>query len=107
MPLLWKIETFADRDISVLRLTGDLDFDMRGEFSKALDELLATSSKKLVLDLSKISRMSSVFIGSMVDYGGSAASKGKTISCMLREKMARVCVDAGIEKVITVISVEE
>lgn len=106
MSLEWTIDEMPDRDLAVLRISGELDFDMRPEFQKAITDLVEKGCKKLVIDLSNISRMSSVFIGTLIDQGHSIQQNGKSLSVMLVDRIARICTDAGLDKVVHIIVVK-
>ena len=103
MAIQTAIQDIPDRDIALLRVTGEMDFDVRPAFQKALLDLLAMPRAKLIVDLSRISRMSSVFIGTLIDSGNTATKSHKTLSVMLVEKLATVCRDSGLDKVVSII----
>ena len=106
MPISCTFDTVEERDIKILRVQGELDFDVRSSFQENLSELIHADQQKLVVDLGKIQRMSSVYIGTMIDYANKASSEGKTLSCMMEDRMAGVCRDAGMDKVVPIVVVK-
>ena len=103
MGIRCSIQDFADRDMAVLQVQGEMDFDVRPEFQKQITELLASPRTKLVVDLSRVSRMSSVFIGTILDQGQNARTVGKSLSAVMVERLAGICRDAGLTKTVNII----
>jgi anti-anti-sigma factor len=103
MAIQWAVQEAPERDLAVLRVAGEMDFEARAEFHKALQDLMAKSRNKIVVDLSRISRMSSVFIGTLIDFGGTARTTGKILSVIMVEKLAGICRNSGLDKVMTLI----
>ncbi len=106
MAISCTTEDIEDRDIALLKVEGELDWDARPAFRQAVADVLAGKRRKIVLDLSKIRRMSSVYIGTLIDFGTRAAEAEKTLSVILMPRMATVANEAGLGKVVSVISVE-
>ena len=106
MPFKYEVESISDREMAVLRVTGELDFDDRGDFRVAIDELLETPQPKRVVDLSQIKRMSSVYIGTLIDAGSRSRATNSVLSVILCGRMARVCREAGLERVVRIVDVE-
>ena len=107
MGLTYVLEEVDERDIAILRVQGELDFNDRGEFQNATDFLLQSKKSRYVIDLSKITRISSVFIGTLVDVGVKVRDAEKTISVMMAKRMAKVCREAGLEPTIQILDVKE
>ncbi|MBN2712420.1 MAG: STAS domain-containing protein [Planctomycetes bacterium] len=107
MAFTYQVEDVANRNIAVLRVQGELDFNDRGEFQNAIDFLFRNERPKLVIDLTRIQRIASVFIGTLVDVGMRAKKDGTPISVMMIKRLAKVCREAGLDKAMTIIEVME
>ena len=99
------LEEVADRDICVLRVKGELDFDQRKDFSERVEELLAVSQKRLVVDLTGTRRLFSVFLGSMVDVHQRAEAAGKTLTVLASERVGHLFEQANLTSVLNVVVV--
>lgn len=64
----------------VLKIYKELDFDYDVTFDRACSELVSSPQTKLVIDLSRIERITSTYIGLMAAAFFQAQSHGKTIS---------------------------
>ena len=91
---------------AVLRIAGELSPDQRPQFLEALNALLACPESKLVIDLTHIARLSSIFIGTLIDFAGRAQKAEKTIAVMLVPKAGAVCRLIGLEKVAQIIETQ-
>jgi len=98
-----SLTEIKERNAAVLRVTGDLDFDERDRFQTAVDGLLATEARNLIIDLSRISRMSSVYIGTLVSEGGQARTQGRSLSVSIPGPIAKICRESGLDKVTNLI----
>ncbi len=105
MNMTYTVEIMQERKLGRLRIMGELEWECRPDFIQAMNELAATGQDKLVVDLSGISRMASVFIGTLVDHGVKLTNSGKSLSVMLPAKLAKVVAGAGLDKVVTIIPV--
>ena len=100
-----SIQEIAERDIAVLKCSGFLEFNDRAAFLKGLEQLQNNCRPRLVIDLSAITGMSSLFIGSLIDFGGKAAAAGKAASVLLPARVAEACRSVGLDKVLTIVEV--
>ena len=107
MGIQTALREIADRDIAILRVSGEMDFEVRMDFHKALQALLASPRQKLVVDLTHITRLSSVFLGTLIDYGNRAQQIGKTLSVVATAKVAGVCQSAGVDKAVQIVVSKE
>lgn len=107
MPLAYRVDQIEDRGLAVLRIQGELDFDSRPQFQQALAELRDAEETRLAIDFSRVQRMSSVFIGTLIDFASSITADNKQLICMMRPKMANVCRDAGLGSVAQVVETKE
>lgn len=64
----------------VLKVYKELDFDYDVTFDRACSELVSCPQSKLVIDLSRIDRITSTYIGLMAAAFFQAQAHGKTIS---------------------------
>ena len=83
MSITYTVNEAHDRGIAVLKVTGDLDFLSRQDFQTALGQLGESELSKLVIDISKLSRLSSLYIGSLIDFGNTIQQNGKSLSVMM------------------------
>lgn len=107
MALQYSIDIIAERGVAVLHIAGGLDFDLRTDFHQGMTQLLDQEPEKLVVDMANVTRMSSVFIGTLVDFGLQAKGKGKQLSCIVNEKIERICSSAGLDKAVPLIRVRQ
>ena len=105
MSMNYTVEIILGRNLASLKILGELDWECRTDFNRAVEELVATGQDKLEVDLSSINRMGSVFIGTLVDHGIKLSNSGKTLSVMLPANIAKVVADTGLDKVVTIIPV--
>ena len=103
MAINYSVTKMEERRMAVLKIEGELIFVERSRFQEAIGKLFATNAAKLVIDLGKVSRMSSVFIGTLIDHGNIAKAHGKSLSIVLPEQMAKVCRDTGLPQIANII----
>ena len=78
-----RVDTLADRGISVLRVPGPrLEITQRESFARGCDALLASGAAKVVVDLSHVDRIFSLFAGTIIDLQVRAERAGKSLSVL-------------------------
>ncbi len=107
MTLACRVEEIEDRDIAILHVEGELDFPVRAQFQKDLDRLRQTGRPKLVVDIGRIRRMSSLYIGSLIDFGHSVRQEQRTFSVMLSARLVEVCREVGLDSAASIIPIGE
>jgi len=107
MSIEYAIDHIQERGIAILRIQGHLDFPTRGLFQTALAELQACEASKLVINMSKITKMSSLYLGTLIDFGNTAQRLGKGFSLMIPKNLSRVCTEVGLDSVAQIILVED
>ena len=107
MSIEYKIVEMPDRDIAMLHVEGHLDFDSREKFKQALKSLHDFKRDKLVIDLSRVTGMSSLYIGSLMDFGNNIGKDDRNLSVMLTPVLHRVCTQVGLDSVVNLITVKE
>lgn len=107
MSIRFSVNRMEDRDIAIARIEGTLDFEARNEFKAALDNLRSCSSSRLVVDLTKVDSMSTLFIGPLIDLGKFAGEGGRTLSVMACGTVEKVCQQVGLGTVASLIRVEK
>jgi len=105
MSITCALEAVPDRDIAVLKVQGELDWEDRTDFHAEIERLLRSDRPRLVIDLSRVTRMGSVYLGTLIDVGARAKEGGKGLSVILVDRMATVARRAGLEKVVSLIGV--
>ncbi len=103
MGIQYQISARTDQDFALLQVSGQLELEERGDFLDILDELLATDPAKLVIDLSGMERMCSVYIGTLIDFAARATEKEKSVAAMLPKLAADRCRLVGMEKAVQII----
>jgi anti-anti-sigma factor len=98
-----RIDKQADVGAAVLRVTGELNLDQRPQLLEALEALIACPEGRLVIDLTRTAKLSSIFIGTLIDFAGRAQKADKTVAVMLVSKAAAVCRLIGLEKVAQIV----
>ena len=92
---------------NVLRATSDLLPFMAHEFEAKVQELLATGSPEVVIDLSGVREIASVFLASMVQACVSAASSRKRVTIRVPKRLRSFFDFADAEKNVVVEAVED
>ena len=93
-----------DKDLAVLRVPGPrLEITQRESFAEACSRGLASPAAKLVVDLSQVDRIFSLFIGTIVDLHVRAERAGKSLTLLaspaVRESLGRM----GLEKTLDLV----
>jgi anti-anti-sigma factor len=77
---MFALEPKVSKNVTVLRLAGDVLINNTQEFSRQLDSyLLAPNAREVVLDLSRAGRMDNAGLGVLV----SSSTKGRSRGCRL------------------------
>ena len=105
MGFTYAVNGIEARQLAVLKIQGSLDMDDRKEFLEALAQLHACDFPKLVVDLTGLTAISSLFIGSLVDFSGKAGSAGRTVAIMVRPALQKVCETIGLNKVAQLVEI--
>ncbi len=79
----------------VLKVFKELDFDYDVTFDRACSELVSSKETKLTIDLSRITRITSTYIGLMAAAFFQAQSNGKSISVIAQGAVLNVLRLAG------------
>jgi len=103
MAIQCSLKIVEEQNVAILRVEGDLDFDERTTFNRAVLDLIATPTTKLVIDMSRITRISSVFIGELVTHAHAASSSSRSISVSVPSQIAKICQESGLDKVTNLI----
>ncbi len=98
-----SVTQIQERDTAILRVQGELDFDERGRFEGAVQELMASRAKRLIIDMSMITRMSSVYIGTLVERGHALHTEGRKLSVSVPKQVGRICRESGLDKITNLI----
>jgi anti-anti-sigma regulatory factor len=91
----FRVEMLTDRGIAVLRVPGPrLEIAQRESFARGCDALLASGAAKVVVDLSHVDRIFSLFAGTIIDLHVRAERTGKSLSVLasppVRESFERM-----------------
>ncbi len=81
----------------VLKVYKELDFDYDVTFDRACSELVSSPHDKLVIDLSRIDRITSTYIGLMAAAFFQAQANGKSISVIAHGAVLNALRLAGFE----------
>ena len=101
------VEELSDRGMSVLKVRARrLEITQRAAFGEACDRLLASTSDRLVVDLSGTDRIFSLFIGAMVDLHVRAERVGKHLSIVAGGPVLESLRTMGLEKTLDLTSDE-
>lgn len=84
----------------VLSVYKELDFDYDVGFDRSCNELINAEADNLVIDLSRISRITSTYIGLMAATFFQARQKNKTIAIIARGSVLRALRLAGFDNFI-------
>jgi anti-anti-sigma regulatory factor len=84
----FRLDEMPDRGIAVLRVRGELTVENRRAFVALAEKLLACEQPKLVIDLSRLQRVFSMFIGTFIDLDQQARAQGQSLSFMMTQTVA-------------------
>ena len=105
---LTRLEVRKEKDLAVLRvLPRELDFAQRLAFGEACGELLDSEARRLVVDLTRIERIFSVFVGTLADLALRAEDTGKSLTILARPAVAEVFQRVNLASPLNVRVVEE
>ena len=102
----FSIREFPDRGICCLSVDGDLSFDGRKDFSRFFGNLLASPREKLVIDMTRLERIVSVYLGTLVDCHKRATERNKTLTVLIPPKLQQTFKVFGIDKAVQIIAIE-
>ena len=102
----YRIERIEERGLAVLRVPGPrLEITGREEFTAACARLLAEPAKKVVVDISAVEGIFSLFIGTLVDVHVRAERAGKRLSVMVsdpvRESLERMGLEGTLDLILS------
>ena len=86
----------------VLTVYKELDYDYDVTFDRACSELVSSPQQELVIDLSRISRITSTYVGLMAAAFFLAKAHKKTMSIIARGQVLNMVRMAGFENFMTV-----
>jgi anti-anti-sigma regulatory factor len=88
MPDDFIVEDLPDERSTLLRIeTSSLDLGQRDEVARAFDSLLDSRHHRLVVDLRKIGRIFSLFIGSLVDLKQRSEQRNKRLVILVNPQV--------------------
>ena len=93
-------------DADTLTILGRLTLDDVDAFSGALQGLLSSESRELVLDLSRVGFISSRHIGSVAAVLGKVEEEGRKVTILANEKIAFLFSITGLDSLCEVRVVE-
>jgi anti-anti-sigma factor len=82
----------------VLTVAGPVGYDLDDKFAGHCEELLQSTEKDLVLDLSGVSYLSSTYLGVIAPLYPRVTEMGKTLLLKAQGKVARVLRMAGFDR---------
>ena len=78
-----KINTRQEKDVTVVKLTGDLRIGVGDvDFRRAVKQLLGQGSRKILIDMAGVKSMDSSGLGELVRSKTAAATAGATIKLL-------------------------
>jgi anti-anti-sigma factor len=104
---IFHITEIVERDICVMKITGELRFEHRTQFKTASKSLLTSDRSKIVIDLSNAKRVFSMFLGSMVDLQQSLKEHGKTMAILCSPRVMKLFEQANLDKLLTLIEAQK
>jgi anti-anti-sigma regulatory factor len=105
MPTAFSVEDVEARDIAVLRIRGELGLEARTEFAQKTKELLLTERSKLVVDVTGVSRIFSIYFGSLVDLSQQAAAEERSVSVLVTPEQAARFEQANLQIPLNLVTV--
>ena len=100
-----RVEEDPARDLAIVRVRGNLDPECRAEFRNALLGAIGGERSKIVVDLSQTPYIASLFFGTLVDAADQAREKGRSLSVLMTEKMARIAEQTGLGQLLKIVPV--
>jgi anti-anti-sigma regulatory factor len=107
MAIQYKIQEYEARNLAVLRVAGILDFEARSSFQQALRELEECACMKLGIDLGRVQAISSLYLGTLTDFGARMDEGGRSVSVVMIPKLAQVSRAAGLDQALTIVERKE
>jgi anti-anti-sigma factor len=80
-----------------LHVRGDLGVDDEAAFSKAADELLATEHPEMMIDISGVRYISSIYVRDIALAMVHADDKGRSVSVRATDTVARILALGGVD----------
>jgi len=105
MPMEFTVEDVESRDIAVLRIRGELGLEARREFAQHVQELLISPRSKLVVDLTGVTRIFSIYFGSLVDLSQQAEGQERSLSVLVSKEQARRFEQASLQVTLNLVTV--
>ncbi len=100
------LQELPDRNISFLRVSGDLSFEARKDFVEKTRQLLASDQEKLVVDLTRVGHVFSVYFGTIADVSQQANAANKHFSVLVSERLAKLFTQTNLDRLINVVVVD-
>lgn len=86
----FTIELVPAHDMAVLRVKGALELTDRSVFAAQAAGLVEQEAQTIVLDMTKTSRIFSIFLGTIVDLHKSLESEGRKLVILATPKLAEM-----------------
>lgn len=100
-------QEIPERDLAVLRVSGEMEFEQRKDFVEAFDGLLESDCDKIVVDLTRIQRLFSIYLGTLVDFQQRSDKAGKTFSILAGQRLHTLFEKAKLLEVLTIVVVDD
>ena len=101
------VKEVPDRGLAVLRVIGELPFEKRKDFTAAAEQLLACEQQKLVIDLTRVIHLFSVYLGTIGDVHKRAIEAGKTLTVLVTRRIEEMFGQVGLDSVLTLVRVDD
>ncbi len=95
------------KDIVILRVDGKLDAVSAPEAEKIMSDVIDNGAKKIVIDMEKVSYISSAGLRSLLVAAKEIkAQKGKIVICSMTESVKKVFEISGFSTIFTTLATE-
>lgn len=101
-----KVEELPDRQLAVLRVQGELEIHNRKVFKEASQALVDAPYERLVLDLTGVTRLFSMYIGSVADLHQRSVDAGKSLTILVTAPVLRIFEQTNLNEVLNLVQVD-
>jgi anti-anti-sigma regulatory factor len=102
----YVFKELPDRGLALLRVQGEMGFEERKAFVGHCEGLLESSQARLALDLSRVGRLFSVYLGTVADLSERAKQAGKALSVLVNKRQLEMFRQANLDQLLDLVEVD-
>lgn len=93
-------ENFDIADNSIIIKTQELKPDVEQEFAECFQSMISTDSRVIVIDFSKVTYISSPYLGHLLRFHEEAVKNGKDLNVKISQKTSKMLTFAELHRLI-------